>query len=233
MFERFCKKGTISVFEPASGSGRLLYHLSKLGFDVAGLDLNPHAVAFCNRRLRRHGLREAAHIGNMVSFSLADLDRTKKFDAAFNFVSSFLHLTTKADAQQHLHTIADVMKPGSIYLLGIHLKPKGTQHCSQEHWTVRRGRLTVKLHLTSLSQDLKKRIEMIEMRVTAETPKKRYSIIDRFPFRIYSAKQFSGLLTTVNRFDILETYSFDYDITRPITVTDDSEDVVFILKSKR
>jgi len=232
-FERYCNNGVPSVFEPASGSGRLLYHFAKRGLTVTGLDLNSRAVAFCNRRLKRYGFQESAHVGNMVSFSLADLGRKKKFDAAFNLVSSFLHLTTEADAQQHLHAVADVLNPGGIYLLGIHLKPKGKQHCSQEHWSIRRGSLSVKSHLKSQSQDLKQRIERVEFRVVAETPKKRYTIIDCFPLRIYSAKQLNHLLTAVNRFDVLETYSFDYDISQPIKVTDDTEDVVFVLKCRR
>ena len=233
MFARFCNGKGVSVFEPACGSGRLLYHLAKRGLTVTGLDLNSKSVAFCNRRLRRHGFHESAHIGNMASFSLADLGRRKKFDAAFNLVSSFLHLTTESDAQRHFHAVADVLKPGGIYLLGIHLKPKGTQHCLQERWTLRRGALSVKSHLKSLSQDLKQRIEMIEVRIEAETPKKRYRIVDRFPFRIYTAKQFYGLLAAVNRFDVLETYSFDYDLSCPMKVTANTEDVVFVLRTRR
>ena len=221
-----------SVFEPACGSGRLLYQLAKLGFDIAGLDLNPHAVAFCNRRLKRHAFPESARIGNMASFALTDLGRTIKFDAAFNFVSSFLHLTTEADAERHLHAVADVLKPQGIYLLGLHLKPKGKQLCSQESYSIRRGSLSVKSHLKSLSQDMKKRIEMIEMRVEAETSKKRYNIVDRFPLRIYSAEQFIGLLTAVNRFDILTTYSFDYDLSKPIKITRHTEDAVFVLRNR-
>ena len=225
------QKNALSIFEPACGSGRLLYHLAKRGFDVAGLDLNPHAVTFCNRRLKRHGLQASASIGNMASFTLADLGRTKKFDAAFNLVSSFLHLTTEADARKHLHAVADVLKPKGIYLLGIHLKPtKGKQYCSEEQAAARRGSLSLQSRLKSVSQDLKKRIEMIEMHIEAETPTKRYSIIDRFPFRIYSAKQFNDLLNAANCFDIVETYSFDYDLSQPIKVAADTEDVVFVLK---
>ena len=73
---------------------------------------------------------------------------------------------------------------------------------------------------------------MIEVSIVAETPKKRYKIVDRFPFRIYTAKQFNDLLAAVNRFVILETYSFDYDVANPIQVTADSEDVVYVLKSR-
>lgn len=234
IFECFCSKnGVHSLFEPASGSGRLLYHLAKLGFDVTGLDLNPHAVAFCNRRLRRHGFRESAFVGNMASFSLADLNRTQKFDFAFNFVSSFLHLTTESDACRHLQLIYDVLKPRGIYLLGFHLKPKGLPLCSQEEWSLRRGSLAVKSLLQSQMQDTKSRIEMVEFQIEAETPTKHYKVIDRFPMRTYTAKQFDNLLTAAGRFDILETYSFDYDISRPIKITSDTEDVVYVLRSRK
>jgi SAM-dependent methyltransferase len=233
IFERFCpRKGDLSLFEPASGSGRLVYHLAKLGYDVTGLDLNPHAVAFCNRRLRRHGLPESAYNGNMASFSLADLHRKKKFDVAFNFVSSFLHLTAKTEAEQHMHAVADVLKSKGIYLLGIHLKPEGKIHPSQESWTLRRGSLAVKSRLHSLSQDAKKRVETVQFQIEAETPKKRYKIVDRFLLRTYTAKQFSRLLATVDRFDIVATYSFDYDISHPITVTGDTVDVVYVLRRR-
>jgi SAM-dependent methyltransferase len=233
MSERFSNnKESLAFFEPACGSGRLLYHLGKLGFEVAGLDLNPRSVAFCNRRLRQHGFKESAFLGNMASFSLADLGRTKKFDMAFNFVSSFLHLTTETEARNHFHAVADVLKPKGIYLLGIHLKPQAKQYCLREQWSMRRGSLSVTSHLKSLSQDLKKRIETIEFRIKAETPKKRYNIVDHFPFRIYSAEQFNKLLTAVNRFDVLETYSFDYDISRPVKVASDTEDVVFVLRKR-
>jgi hypothetical protein len=40
------------------------------------------------------------------------------------------------------------------------------------------------------------------------------------------------LIAAVNRFDILETYSFDYDISRPMKVVADTEDVVFVLKTR-
>ena len=234
LFERFGnQKETASIFEPASGSGRLLFHLAKRGFDVSGLDLNPRAVAFCNRRLKRHGLKQFAVVGNMVSFSLADLGRTTKFAMAFNFVSSFLHLTTEADARQHLRTIAEVLKPGGIYLLGIHLQPSGRQYCADESWSMRRGSLAVQSQLKSLSQDFRKRIEMIEFCIEAETPTKRYKVLDRFPFRMYTAKQFGALLKAADCFDLVETFSFDYDISRPIRVTADTEDVVFVLQSRR
>src|SRR5262249_21285197 len=72
------------VFEPACGTGRLLIKLAQAGYDVAGNDLNPKAVAFCNQRLQRHGFRGTTFVGDMADFRVA-----KKFDAAFNMINSF------------------------------------------------------------------------------------------------------------------------------------------------
>ncbi|MDR3233424.1 MAG: class I SAM-dependent methyltransferase [Planctomycetaceae bacterium] len=235
--QRYCgkhsgRKQAEAIFEPACGTGRLLWRLAKLGFNTAGLDLNPQAVAYCNARMKRHGLKESAFCGDMTDFTLADLQRKKPFDAAYNFVSSFLHLTDDTQANKHLRAVADVLKPDGIYILGLHLKPAGESFCSEESWSVRRGRLSLHSKLKTLSRDSRKNIETVEFRIDAATPKKRYSIIDRFPLRTYSAKQFYRLIESVNYFRIVETYSFDYDIERPVKVDDQTEDTLFVLRKK-
>src|SRR6056297_813849 len=65
-FSRYADQPVVSVFEPACGTGRLLYRLGQAGFEVSGLDLNPRAVQYCNKRLERHGLRPAAWVGDMT-----------------------------------------------------------------------------------------------------------------------------------------------------------------------
>ncbi len=39
------------IIEPACGSGRLVFELAKLGYDVAGFDLNENALEFLRKRL--------------------------------------------------------------------------------------------------------------------------------------------------------------------------------------
>ncbi len=219
-------------FEPACGTGRLLWRLGKVGHEVAGLDLNPKAVAFCNRRFRRHGLPETAVIGDMTAFSLADLrqnrQRPRPFDVAFNFVSSFLHLTDDTSALAHLDAVADALKPDGCYLLGFHLFPRGKVLCAEESWSVRRGSLALHSHLGRVAVDRRKEIETVEFRVKAVTPKKRYEVVDTFPLRLVTVARFRRLLERSGRFEPIEAFDFDFD--RPIRVNSKTEDVIYVLR---
>ncbi|GHT44521.1 N,N-dimethyltransferase [Planctomycetales bacterium] len=230
VFKRYAAKKVRTLIEPACGSGRLLWRLARRGFTVSGLDLNPKAVAYCNRKLRKHQLPESAVVGDMTAFSLADFKRKKPFDAAFNLVSSFLHLTTENKARRHLRCVADVLAPNGLYILGLHLKPAGQADCDKESWSVRHGTMSIQSHLASLSWNKQKRLETIEFQINAKSPKKSYNIVDTFSMRTYSAAQFYALLKKAGCFQILATYSFDYNIEQPIQVNNKTEDVLFILK---
>ena len=224
-FQRYGNGPVRRVFEPACGTGRLLWRLAKQGLAVSGLDLNPHSVTFCNRRLRKHGLPEAAFVGDMTDFHLE-----RPVDAAFNLVSSFLHLTTEALAKEHLRQMATALRPKGLYLLGFHLVPKGKASCSKETWKTSRGLLTVRSNLRQTSVDTAKRRAQIEFRIRAQTPTKKYELIDTFPMRTYTAAQFRRLLTGVALFDVLET--FDFSMDQPIQIDASTEDVVFVLQKR-
>ena len=108
--EAVWRRELIQVFEPANGetrldvgcgTGRLMVKLAQAGFEVSGLDLNPHAVKFCNERLRRHGLPETAFIGDMADFKLK-----RKVDACFNMINTFRHLPTEKAAEGQFQSIA-------------------------------------------------------------------------------------------------------------------------------
>ena len=66
--ERYLSRAPKRLFEPACGTGRLLFALAKRGYAVSGLDLNEKAVDFCNARFRRHELEESAFVADMSNF---------------------------------------------------------------------------------------------------------------------------------------------------------------------
>lgn len=224
-FEWFSPRPVQRVFEPACGTGRLMFRLAQRGYEVAGNDLNPKAVDYCNARFARHGLPPAATVGDMSDFRVK-----RKFDAAFNLINSFRHLPSEDHARRHLQCMADCLRTGGIYLLGLHLTPKGQPLCSEESWSARRGHLAVTSHMQSLSINRRTRKERVKMTFDVYTPTSHLQLADEMDFRTYTAEQFAQLLDDVGRFEVLETYDFTYEVDSPLPVTAHTEDVVYILK---
>lgn len=215
------------VFEPACGTGRLMFRLAKAGYEVSGLDLNSRAVEYCNARLKRHGLSGSAFIADMTDFRLR-----RQVDAAFNTINSFRHLTTEAAAQKHLECIARSLRRGGLYLLGLHLTPTEVPPSEEESWSARRGNLVVNTRLWTVARDTRRRQERFKMNYDVFTPTKTFRITDEITFRTYTLPQFRRLVSRVERLELVESYDFSYSIDRPVLLGGDSEDVVFVLRKK-
>lgn len=224
-FEKHGGRKITRVFEPACGTGRLLIKLAHSGYEVAGNDLNPKAVKYCNTRFARHGFPETAMVGDMAAFSVR-----KKFDAGFNMINTFRHLSTEDLAVAHLRCMALALNPGGLYVLGIHLEPTACPPMQEESWSARRGNLVVNSYMWSERIDRSNRMEHLGLHIDVFTPTKRLRIVDHMEYRTYQKAQFQSLLKKVPEFETAATYDFSYDINSPITVTSSTEDVVFILR---
>lgn len=226
-FEKHAGRKVERLFEPACGTGRLLIRMAKAGYAVAGNDLNPKAVKFCNDRLMRHGFPASVTIDDMSDFKLK-----KKFDAAFNTINSFRHLGTEAAALAHLQCMAGSMNKGGLYILGIHLEPTVGEPMEEESWSARRGNLVVNSYMWSKGIDRKNRMEHLGMHIDVFTPTKRLRIVDHMDYRTYKKAQFQSLMKKIPELEIAATYDFSYDIDKPIAIKPDTEDVVFVIRKK-
>ncbi len=213
------------VFEPACGTGRLLFRLGKEGLAASGNDLNEKMVDYCNARLLRHGLPATVVVGDMADFRLR-----RKVDAAFNMINSFRHLPTEQAAVAHLECVARALSPGGIYVLGLHLTPTEGEPLEEEHWSARRGNLAVLSRLRTIGRDRRRRTETVGMAFDVYTPKRSFRIAERIVFRSYTARQMSQLIAQVEAFSLAETYDFGYQVERPIKVGPQTEDVVYVLR---
>ena len=224
-FERHVEHVVESVFEPACGTGRLLYRFAKAGYHVGGNDLNQRAVLYCNRRLERHGLESDVFVGDMTNFSLK-----QPVDSAFNTINSFRHLLTGELASSHLKCMARAIRPGGIYVLGLHLTPADGYACENESWSATRGHLTVNSSLWLAERNLNERYEAYNMTFDVYTPTEQFRIQDQVRFRTYNLRQFLKMLEAVPEFSIAAVYDFSYDTEQPIKLTKNHEDVVVVLR---
>lgn len=227
VFEKHANRTVKRLFEPACGTGRLLIKFAQAGYEVAGNDLNPHAIKYCNDRLERAGFPRSATVGDMTDFRVK-----KKFDAAFNTINSFRHIPDEKGAVGHLKCVAEALNKGGVYVLGLQLTPTVGPRIEEESWSARRGNLCVISRMWSIELDSKSRNEHLGMTFDIHTPTKQFRLEDRMDYRTYTRKQFDALLKKVPELAVEAVYDFHYDIDDPVEITPETEDVVFILRKR-
>ncbi len=213
------------LFEPACGTGRLIDRFARAGYRVGGNDLNPKAIDYCNARLKRTGSNDTASVQDMTDFELK-----RPSCSAFNTINSFRHLKDERQAVAHLDCMARAVKPGGVYVLGLHLSPLIGDTCDSERWSASRGHLTVNSSMWLVERNLKRRYEKFGMTFDVYTPGDQFQIRDEVRFRTYSARQIESLVAKVDSLQIDAIYDFGYD--EEICLDDSVEDVVLVLKRK-
>ena len=227
-FERYTDRTVERLFEPGCGTGRLLIHFARAGYTVSGNDLNAMAIDYCNDRLERNGFARSCVVGDMSDFCLADLPNRTLADAAFNTINTFRHLSSDAAAIAHLNCMADVIAPGGLYAVGIHLLPTRGIRMEEEAWTSRRGHLQVNSFMWSKRID--DRDEVLGMTLDVYTPTSHRRIEDEMRYRTYTADQFDELLSLCPQWEVAATHDFAYDLDNPIEIGPMTEDVVYVLR---
>jgi SAM-dependent methyltransferase len=226
-FERYAKGEVRRLFEPACGTGRLIYRFARAGYEASGLDLNERAVAFCNTRLKKYGLPASVFVGDMSDFALK-----KKVDAGFNTINSFRHLLTEKQAVGHLRCMAAALRKGGIYVLGFHLTPLVGTTTDEESWSARRGHLAVNTHMWTTGRDMKAREERCAMTFDIYTPTSHQQLADEIVFRTYTRKQLDELLKAVPELELIAVHDFAYRVEKETLIDDETEDVVLVLRKR-
>lgn len=226
-FKRYVTGKVRRVFEPACGTGRLLFRMGQKGYEVGGIDLSEKAIEYCNARLQRMKLKGRAQVGDMSDFEV-----NKPFDAAFNTINSFRHLATEKAAQGHLSSLAKAIRPGGIYALGLHLTPTRGEPTDEESWSARRGQLAINTHMWPVDKEPRKRMERFGIRFDIYHPLDSMRIEDVLALRSYTSKQFQKFLAAASEWKPLAYFDFRYNVDQPIEVDATTEDVVVILQRK-
>lgn len=224
-FERFVPGKVNKILEPGCGTGRLVFELAKLGFEVTGLDLNSVALGYCQKRLHRRGLDADLVVGDMTDFSFPT-----QFDAVINPINTFRHLTTEDQAVRHLKLVAKHLRPGGIYILGLHLIPPDADLEGTERWTAKQGKTKVTYSLSVIDSSRRTRIENLRITMNVQRPSGRLRLVDEFPLRMYSASQIKSLFAKVPELKLVGMYDFWYEIDEPQKLDNQANDSVFILQ---
>lgn len=215
-----------SVLEPACGSGRLLGEMARRGMKVAGVDINKEMLAFARRRLREAGLKTRLIEAPMQSFR-----GVAGIDLAHCLVSSFKYLPDEASARSHLECVARALRPGGLYVLGLHLADYDDDRRTRERWVEKRSGVEVVCNIQAWPADRATRIERLRSRLVVRRwggDVKRYETT--WSFRTYDRDQLARLLRSVPDLEHVATHDFTYRIDRPVPFDGEHLDVVLVLR---
>ena len=215
------------LLEPACGSGRLVLEMARRGWKVSGFDGNPRMLDFARKRLKNAGLKARLWEDWMQSF---ELPKPQLFDLAPCLVSSFKYLQSERDAAACLRRVADCLKPGGLFVLGVHLTDYTQAAEEHERWKAERDGIQVVCNTHTWAADPKTRLEHLRTRLQITHAGRRHTQETNWQFRTYNAAQMRALLRKVPAFKLVECYDFTYDIHEPRRFDNSYADIVLVLR---
>ncbi len=222
---QFSPRPVKSVLELGCGGGRQTLEMSKRGYSVTAIELNPSCVTWTQRRLARQHFSANVQCGDMGEFQLS-----KPVDLAHCLVNTFRHLTSEESARRHLQCVAAALKSGGLYVLGFHLLPPDAAEIDCERWTIRKGTTRVTTTIRVLNFSRQSRIETVRFSLKVTTPRRIIRTATDHRLRIYRADQFRRLLRSVPQLELIGVYDFCYDLPEPLPLNDILGDAVFVLR---
>lgn len=224
-FRKYSRHPVKTLLEPACGSGRLVAALAARGYRLTGLDLSRPMLEYCRQRLAKRGLS-----ARLMQADMSDFRLSRPVDGAYCTFNSFRHLLSEEAARSHLQCVAASVKPGGIYVLGLHLVPMDAEEGSSERWTATQGKtkMTVTLRVTAF--DRKQRVERLRITSLVRSPRRTVRLRSEFPLRLYTAAQLRRLLSSVPQWELCEVFDFWYEIDQPRKLDDEMSDTVLILR---
>jgi SAM-dependent methyltransferase len=223
--KKYAKLPVKRLLEPGCGSGRLVVELAKRGYQMVAFDNSAKSLDYLRKKLERKGLKAELFHGDMTDFALR-----RPVDAAFNTFNTFRHLTTETTALKHLQCMARAIKPGGLFILGLHLLPPDASLECLERWTARRGKTKVNCTLRVTESSRRTRLEHLHVTMRVRTPAKDFKVRTEFPLRLYTAEQLRSLLAKVPQFQLCDVFDFCYEIDDPLELDDEISDTVLVLR---
>jgi SAM-dependent methyltransferase len=226
-FDRYARRPIRRIFEPFVGPGRIAIALAARGYQVAGLDLEPAAIAFARKRADERGVSVDWAVGDLAAWSA---DRT--FDAVVTLIDSFRYLLTADAAESAIRSFANATGPGGVLIIGIDVGAKPPELTDEEQWTMERDGTVVETTVFDLrksGQAPGTSLVRSVLRVT-ERDGAEYNLTSEAAMRLYTLDSFLELVTGRGEFETVGVFDRHYDLDRPADRGREFGDVVAVFR---
>ena len=225
VFQKYVPFPVHTVLELGCGSGRLVCDMATRGFSMTGLDLNPTALEYCKKKLKKLGVKGNTVVGDMTNFKF-----DQPFDAAVNSINTFRHLESEEAALAHLDCVAEHLKPGGVFVLSLHLLPVDGDLWGTERWAANDENLSVYYALTVVETSMKTRLEKLRISMLVKKKDESFRLSDHITLRIYTAPQLKSLLAKSKKLKLIAVHDFWYDIESTQKLNGEAVDSILILQ---
>ena len=201
-----------SVLEPACGGGRLLREFTRRGITSCGFDRNERSIEYARQRLEAEGLRAETFHAGLDEFALSGA-----VDFAHCTLSTFKYMLEADEVRRHLKRMGEAVRPGGLYVLGLHLVDTETDEVFVERWSGARGDTRVGVRLSYDPPDTKRRREAVRLKlsVTLRGEPQAQHYYSQWQWRSYDAGQLLREIEGVPAWRFLRAYDFD-GVERPL-----------------
>jgi SAM-dependent methyltransferase len=184
---------------------------------------------YARKRLAAAGLRARLWQDRLQDFTVPE---TGSYDLAHCLVSTFKYLLTEADARACLQRVADALRPGGIFVLGVHLTDYQRSRPDHERWVAERDGVEVVCNTRTWPADQCQRLENLRTRLRIHQNGRSHSQETRWQFRTYDVRQLRTLLRAVPELEVVACHDFTHDVDAEFRLDGRHLDVVLILRRR-
>lgn len=189
--------------EPACGTGRYLRVAARRGRTAIGFDLDSGQITYAKNRVKFPPQGESsqyyftADMRNFLDAAATEGLAANSVDFAFNPVNSIRHLENDQEMLEHLNQMAGILKPGSVYAVGISLTDYDWLMAEEDLWEASRGQCKVSQLINFLPPEpgtKRARIETAVSHLTVTRPRGQEHVDDHYNLRTYDTHQWRELI---------------------------------------
>lgn len=189
-------------FEPACGTGRCLRVAAGRGRKVAGFDREAPMLEYARRRLAACAGASAKRLFEADLADFADAAhraglKPGTVDFAFMTVNSLRHLMSDREMKAHFAQVADLLRPGALYVVGISLTDYDWLWPDEDTWAGTRGSCKVSQVINWLPPEPgtpRGRLERALSHLTVTRPGGAVDLDDAYDLRCYDDGQWRKLV---------------------------------------
>jgi len=197
--------GTKRVLDLCCGTGEHAIEMTKLGYEVTGIDLSNDMLVIAREKAENLDLSI-----NFIYGDVNDLNVLEKFTAAYCLGYTLLYMTTHRKAVDFFNAVHNVLEPGGIFIVDFINGWSIINEWHEDKATYRLGDATIFL-LEQATLDRKNRLKHVEFQYLIDEHNGQVkTVFAEEDLRIYFEDEV-GLLLLSCGFDTIKSYG-DYKL---------------------